>query len=346
MEKLAFILKNIKNRTGIDVSCFSEDMSIVFTEQNKPVSLPDKTDFSQVYRSEKQNRTYFKFRFYDVNFVGSVSGVDKQSENYAYLIASLIENYSEDIDYSDVRENTKKIALGHISSRNVERFLAENSIKDGYCFCLAVTKDRLSTLPSSEYLEKTAENNGDLFAVIDQNTCVYIKTIGEGEERVSKEAFAVKLFEDVYKKTGEKVLIGVGTYKQKLYKADISFKEALAAMKMNAFLYDNSSVHSYTDFVVIRLLEDLPKYKLKEVKDVLLCDEADSVFCDEEMLRTAAVLMENDLNISEASRELYMHRNTLTYRLDKIQRETNLDIRRFSDAVIFRMLSVIKKITD
>lgn len=346
MERLAFILKSIKNRTGIEVSAFSEDMSIVLTEQNKPISLPDKTDFPQIYHSEKQNRTFFKFRFSDVNFIGSLIGVDKQAENYACLIASLIENYSEDIDYQDVKENVKRIVLGHISSRNVERFLAENSIIDGECFCLAITMDRLLSSQASAFIEKTAASNNDLFAFIDKNTCAYIKTSAEGEDKVSKEEFAVKLFEEVYKKTGEKVLIGVGMYKPKLYKADVSFKEALSAMKMNGFLYNNSSVHSYTDFVLIRLLEDLPKYKLKEVKDILLGEDADSIFCDEEMLRTAGVLMENDLNISEASRELYMHRNTLTYRLDKIKRETNLDIRKFSDAVIFRILSIIKKITD
>ena len=346
MEKLNYIIKNVKSKTGIDVSYFSEDMSVVCTEQFKPLALPDKPDFSQVYRSEKQNRTFFKFRFSDVNFIGSLQGVDKQTENYAYLIASLIENYGEDIDFQDVRENVKRIVSGHISSRNIERFLSENSIKDGACFCLAVSKDRLTDSDALEVISDIAKANNDLFSVIDQSMAVYVKIVADDQEKVSKESFAVKLYEEIYKKSGEKVLIGVGTYKQKLYKADISYKEALSAMKMNGFLYNGSSVRSYTDFAFIRLLEDLPKYKLKEVKDVLIGDEGDSVFCDEEMLRTAEVLMENDLNISEASRELYMHRNTLTYRLDKIQRATNLDIRKFSDAMIFRILSVVKKITD
>ena len=98
--------------------------------------------------------------------------------------------------------------------------------------------------------------------------------------------------------------------------------------------------------MLIRLLEDLPKYRLKEITANILDEEGEALFADEEMLRTASVLMENNLNISEASRALYMHRNTLTYRLDKIEKVTNLNIRNFHDAVTFRILSIIKKIAD
>ncbi len=65
------------------------------------------------------------------------------------------------------------------------------------------------------------------------------------------------------------------------------------------------------------------------------------VFCDVELMRTAECFIENSLNISAAARELYMHRNTMMYRLDKIARITGLDIRRFYDAVAFRLLHCI-----
>lgn len=90
----------------------------------------------------------------------------------------------------------------------------------------------------------------------------------------------------------------------------------------------------------------MPKYKLKEITQTLLNEAGEDLFDDVEMLRTAEAFMENDLNLSETSRVLYAHRNTLMYRFDKIQRATNLDIRRFPDAMTFRILSVIKKIID
>ena len=68
------------------------------------------------------------------------------------------------------------------------------------------------------------------------------------------------------------------------------------------------------------------------------------IFEDEEMLATAEAFLQSSLNVSETSRNLYMHRNTLLYRLDKIEKATGLNIRQFSDAVSFRVLTVIHRL--
>ena len=70
----------------------------------------------------------------------------------------------------------------------------------------------------------------------------------------------------------------------------------------------------------------------------------DEVFDDTEIAETAEAFLESSLNVSEASRTLFMHRNTLMYRLDKIERITGLNIRKFSDAVTFRILSVLHRL--
>ena len=62
------------------------------------------------------------------------------------------------------------------------------------------------------------------------------------------------------------------------------------------------------------------------------------------MLNTAEEFLESSLNTSETSRKLYLHRNTLTYRLDKIEKATGLNIRKFSDAVTFRLITVLAKL--
>ena len=68
------------------------------------------------------------------------------------------------------------------------------------------------------------------------------------------------------------------------------------------------------------------------------------VFSDEELLNTAEAFLQSSLNVSETARNLYMHRNTLLYRLDKIEKATGLNIRQFSDAVSFRVLTVLHKL--
>ena len=71
---------------------------------------------------------------------------------------------------------------------------------------------------------------------------------------------------------------------------------------------------------------------------------AREIFSDPEMTDTAEEFLENSLNASETSRKLYLHRNTLTYRLDKIERATGLNIRKVSDAVVFRMITILSRL--
>jgi carbohydrate diacid regulator len=77
---------------------------------------------------------------------------------------------------------------------------------------------------------------------------------------------------------------------------------------------------------------------------MLMDAEAKVLFADEDMINTAEEFLENSLNVSETSRKLFMHRNTLTYRLDKIEKMTGLNIRKFSDAVTFRYITILNKL--
>ena len=103
-------------------------------------------------------------------------------------------------------------------------------------------------------------------------------------------------------------------------------------------------MHSYREYLLVKLLEDLPKSRMQEYLDQFRAADAEEVFEDEEMTETAEAFLESSLNVSETSRNLFMHRNTLMYRLDKIERVTGLNIRKFSDAVTFRILSVLYKL--
>lgn len=345
MKRLSAILNSVTLRTGIEITAFSDNMKYVITHNDTPPVMPNRTDFSQIYSSQKQNRTFFRFRFSGVNFTGSIVGADKSVENYAYLITSLIENYKDETDGLEAKEIVRRMVLGEISSSSLQSFMEENGIIGGDCFCLAISTDKHGYEAVKNCLT-AKRHDSNLVAEIDDTTLAYIKIVDKEVEKPSAKDFAQSLYKEILHATGLKVVIGVGTYKEGLYKADISFKEAMAAMKMNGFLCNNSSIRTFNDFMVVRLLEDVPKYRLKELSASLLSEEAKALFADEEMVRTAEVFFENNLNMSEASRELYTHRNTLSYRLDKIKRATNLDIRRFSDALTFRILSVIKKITD
>ena len=79
-------------------------------------------------------------------------------------------------------------------------------------------------------------------------------------------------------------------------------------------------------------------------KEIKYNVEARELLKDEDMVNTAEEFLENSLNVSETSRNLYMHRNTLMYRLDKIERVTGLNLRKFSDAVTFRVITILNRL--
>ena len=131
-----------------------------------------------------------------------------------------------------------------------------------------------------------------------------------------------------------------------------NFPHQLLVVKLRGVLreYDTKVDLRIEDFVAIdgRKMEPqsfkinvLPRRN--EYLELLLDSDAEDIFTDKEMIQTAEVFLENNLNVSETSRNLFLHRNTLTYRLDKIERQSGLDIRKFSDAVTFRLITVLFK---
>ena len=92
------------------------------------------------------------------------------------------------------------------------------------------------------------------------------------------------------------------------------------------------------------MLSDIPKERIKECLDSFRIGGTEEVYRDEELIVTAEVFLESNLTLSETSRALFIHRNTLSYRLDKIERLTGLNIRKFPDAVTFRVITVLLKL--
>lgn len=123
-----------------------------------------------------------------------------------------------------------------------------------------------------------------------------------------------------------------------------SYTQAVTAVKLSEIFHSKGEVHSYREYLLVTMLEDLPQVKIKEYMAQFRISNAAEVFSDPDLISTAEQFLENDLNISETSRALFLHRNTLMYRLDKIKRITGLDLKDFSDAVTFRVISILYKL--
>ena len=139
-----------------------------------------------------------------------------------------------------------------------------------------------------------------------------------------------------------KVRVSYGTIVNDLREVSRSYKEARMALDVGKIFYSEANIIAYNTLGIGRLIYQLPlplcKMYIKEVFGGKSTDDF-----DEETLTTINKFFENSLNVSETSRQLYIHRNTLVYRLDKIQKTTGLDLRVFDDAITFKIALMVAK---
>ena len=121
-----------------------------------------------------------------------------------------------------------------------------------------------------------------------------------------------------------------------------SYKEAKMAMDVGKIFFDERNIIAYSELGIGRLIYQLPIPLCKMfIKEIFGGKSPDDF--DEETLTTINKFFENSLNVSETSRQLFIHRNTLVYRLDKLQKNTGLDLRVFEDAITFRIALMVVK---
>ena len=191
----------------------------------------------------------------------------------------------------------------------------------------------------SEYLPR---DDGDVMVSIDRHTAAVIKNVEEGEDIEDLRQFACAARETLSSETGLSVTIGIGNIVSDVSELHNSYFQARRAIEIGRVFRQNESVLVYRALMLERFLSTLSAETAMHYHGLLFNAENARLFSDE-MLETIEMFFRKDLNLSDTARQLYIHRNTLVYRLDKVQRQTGLDLRRFDDAVTFRMLLDMEK---
>ena len=136
--------------------------------------------------------------------------------------------------------------------------------------------------------------------------------------------------------------MGIGTVVDSIKDLARSFKEAQIALEVGKVFDTEKTIVSYNNLGIARLIYQLPTTLCEMfLKEVFKRDSIESL--DHETLFTIQRFFENNLNVSETSRKLFVHRNTLVYRLEKIKKITGLDLREFEDAIVFKVALMVKK---
>ena len=182
----------------------------------------------------------------------------------------------------------------------------------------------------------------DFITAVDEKNIILVKELGKDESYKEMEKIARIILDMLNTEVMAKVHVAYGTIVNEIKDVSRSYKEAKMALDVGRIFYSNRNVIAYSNLGIGRLIYQLPMPLCKMfIKEIFGGKSPDDF--DEETLVTINRFFDNNLNVSETSRQLYIHRNTLVYRLDKLQKMTGLDIRIFEDAITFKIALMVVK---
>lgn len=280
---------------------------------------------------------------FTVNFLGKqtalyIDGGAEETLRLRALVCYLVEK-EDAAESADKSDTLKSILLGEGGDASVFRFMTKYAVPKTPCFAVDVLPER-KTAEALAHIAQCLEG-ADMCAVMDDARVAVVRFSDEGQTPYE---FGQFLSQSVYEEIGVRASVGVGGEMNSFSEIAASYYQAATANRMSALFQEKGEVHSYREYLLMRMIEDVPKHKLGEYLKQFRIGNAAEVFKDEELAGTAEAFLENNLNVSETARSLFVHRNTLGYRLDKIERTTGLDIRKFTDAVTFRVVSILYRL--
>ena len=182
----------------------------------------------------------------------------------------------------------------------------------------------------------------DFVLSINEMDIAVVKQINPNVTSEELEKIASSMEETLKNELRIKTVIGIGTIAEHLRELADSYKEAQTAIEVGKVFDTEKSIMHYENLGIGRLIYQLPT-TLCEIflSEVFKKNSIDSL--DQETLFTINKFFENNLNVSETSRKLFVHRNTLVYRLEKIKKLTGLDLRQFDHAIVFKVALMVRK---
>lgn len=182
----------------------------------------------------------------------------------------------------------------------------------------------------------------DFVINVDANNIVLIKELKEPATSQELEQMAQSMVDTVSSETMITILVGLSTVANNIDELNNSYKEAQIALEVGKVFDEEKYILNYDNLGIGRLIYQLP-IKLCELFLKEVFKKGDISTLDDETILTINKFFENDLNVSETSRQLFVHRNTLVYRLEKIYKLTGLDLRKFDQAIVFKVAMMVHK---
>lgn len=185
-----------------------------------------------------------------------------------------------------------------------------------------------------------SSQSGDYITAVDESSVILIKSLASNSTHEDMMAVADTIVAMMNAEAMLNVRVAFGNVVQELKDVSKSYKEAKMALDVGKIFYAERNVVAYSILGIGRLIYQLPVNLCKLFVEEIFGEKVPSQL-DDETLTTINKFFENNLNVSETSRQLFVHRNTLVYRIEKIQKSTGLDLRNFDDALTFKIALMV-----
>lgn len=322
------------------IAC-SDSSRIGYTNEFISLDLNEKYDYFI-----RDGYTYMPFGPKPKNeYYAFVEGTDETAYKYVSLLSVALSNLQQFNDEKYDRNNfVKNVVLDNILPGDIQlkaRELHFNSSVTRVVFLIRIVAS--NDVSAFDVIQNLfPDKSKDFVFTISETDIVLIKEVRPNIESGDLEKLAFSIADTLLSEFYTRVNIGVGTVVDNVRNLAVSFREAQIALEVGKVFDTDKSIISYENLGIARLIYHLPTNLCETfLKEVFKKGSIESL--DQETLFTIQKFFENNLNVSETSRKLFVHRNTLVYRLEKIKKLTGLDLREFDHAIIFKIALMVKK---
>ncbi len=274
-----------------------------------------------------------------------VEGADEAASRYAALLSVSLTSIKQFHDEKFDRSNfVKNVILDNILPGDIylkARELRFTSDISRVVLLIRITnRTEISAFDVVQNL--FPDKTKDFVINISESDIALVKEVRPGTDPKDLEKLARSIVDTLGSEFYTQAIVGIGTTVEGIKDLAGSFKEAQVALEVGKVFDNERPIIRYDHLGVARLIYQLPTTLCEMfLREVFKRGSIESL--DQETLFTIQKFFENNLNVSETSRKLFVHRNTLVYRLEKIKRLTGLDLREFDDAIVFKVALMVKK---
>ena len=329
------------------------DFSALLLDYNGNVILPEGDSRTLTMPKELLQNPTEPFVYGGVTLIGAgegqpvficLHGDSEDVKKCAILCAELLNlMIREDMGHTSREQALRVMLRGEAEGAELESIASEHGIpmQNSRCVLYFYFQD-MEVESALQLMSDTMDSETDLVTEVGHQAVAMLKAVKDEADFSEIEEYANAFESSLLAENGTTVYIGISEPRQELSDIPEAFAEARKAINVGRIYHPARRVFAYRNLLLERFLSDVSPELGTDYNAQIFNRKTARLFNDE-MIHTIETFFDNSLNLSETARKLYIHRNTLVYRLEKVQHAIGLDLRNFDDAVTFKMMMLLGK---